>query len=192
MIKIIQSSRHFAQNGPTGITIHTGTRYFAAVLLQEWYEFTRYAAWFYAFPVILGAAAALAFGLPFALLGLLAMVLVAIRVLPMGRAERELNGQAVEIAAIKLFYKRENMDSEYRLQARSITRDDSSYSSFIGKTISPYEYTNEMAIAGEPNPVIDAMVTRLKKREIWAESYVKNRWSKLVKWRPLGAESNGY
>jgi len=134
LIKIIKNDRHFAQNGPTGIRIHTGTRYFAAVLLQEWYEFTKYLFWFWGVPVALWAAAwgGYALGLDDALCGALAasgvafMLAVTLRLIPFNLDDRELTGQAIEIAAIKLFYKRE-MESEYRIQARSMIRSDSPY-----------------------------------------------------------------
>jgi hypothetical protein len=196
MIRIIQSERHFAQNGPTGITIHTGTRYFAAVLLQEYYEFWRYAAWFYAVPVALGASVGFAFGLPYALIGLAVMMLVGMKILPFNLHERELTGQAIEIAAIKTFYGRENMDSEYRLQARSMIRNDSPYK-MKGywpniPSIDPAVYTNSMAISGEAQPSIDAMIALLKTKAAFAESYVQKHHDKLLKWEPLGAESKGY
>jgi hypothetical protein len=196
MTRIIQNERHFAQNGPTGITIHTGTRYFAAVLLQEYYEFWRYAMWFYAVPVALGAAAGFAFGLPYALIGLAVMMLVGMRILPFNLHERELTGQAIEIAAIKTFYGRENMDSEYRLQARSMIRNDSPYK-MKGywpdiPAIDPAAYTNDMAITGEAQPSIDAMILLLKTKAAFAERYVQKHHDKLLKWEPLGAESKGY
>lgn len=195
-IKIVNSERHFAQNGPTGITINTGTRYFAAVLLQEYYEFWRYAFWFYAVPVALGASAGFALGLPYALIGVAMMMLVGMKILPFNLHERELTGQAIEIAVIKTFYGRENMDSEYRLQARSMIRNDSPYKNKGYwpdiPAIDPVSYTNDMAIAGVTNDSIDAMVARLKSKQGPAEKYVKRHLPKLDKWRPLGEESKGY
>jgi len=203
-IKIVENDRHFAQNGPTGITINTGTRYFAAVLLQEWYEFVRYAAWFWGLPAIFFAAAGgtyfaglgnnVAAGLMGA--GLTFMILVSVRLLPFNVEDRELNGQAIEIAAIRLFYKRPNMDSEYRMQARSMIRSDSPY---VAKgywsdvePINPNLYTNEDARMGVPHPSIDRIISMLKARQPFAERYVKANWDKLEKWKPLGVGSLNY
>jgi hypothetical protein len=196
MIRIVKSERDFAQNGATGIVIHTGTRYFAAVLLQEYYEFWRYAFWFWLVPPLVGAIAAFAIGLPFALIGLAVMMLVGLKVLPFNLHERELMGQAIEIAAIKLFYGRSDMAGEYRLQARSLIRSDSPYK-LKGywpdiPAINPVSYTNEMAIAGVAEPSIDAMLIRLGEKAPAAEDYVRRHWSKLEKWRPIGAEDKGY
>ena len=196
MIKIVNAERHFAQNGPTGITINTGTRYFAAVLLQEYFEFWQYAMWFYAMPVVVGAAAGFALGLPFALIGLALMMVVGMKHLPLGLDKRELKGQAIELAAIKDFYGREDMESEYRMQARSMLRSDGSYKEkgYWPKipALDPYAYTNEMALAGEPNANIDAMVALLKTQASFAGGYVKKHRAKLAKWKPLGADSKGY
>ena len=204
LIKIIKNDRHFAQNGPTGIKIHTGTRYFAAVLLQEWYEFTKYLFWFWGVPVALWAAAwgGYALGLDDALCGALAasgvafMLAVTLRLIPFNLDDRELTGQAIEIAAIKLFYKRENMESEYRIQARSMVRSDSPY---VAKghwsdidPIDPNLYTNEDARMGTYHPSIERMVWRLKLRQPFAERYVKAHWADLIKWQPLGEGDRGY
>lgn len=204
LIKIIANNRHFAQNGPTGIRIHSGTRYFAAVLLQEWYEFTRYLFWFWGVPVALWAMAwcGYALGLDDALCGLVAasgvlfMLAVSVRLIPLNLDERELNGQAIEIAAIKLFYKRSDMEGEYRMQARSMIRADSPY---VAKgywrdvePVDPAAYTNEDAIVGKYHPSIERMVLRLKARQPFAERYVKKHWAKLEKWKPLGADGLGY
>lgn len=196
MIKIVKSQRDFAQNGATGITIHTGTRYFAAVLLQEYYEFWRYAFWFWLVPPVLGAVAGLTLGLPFALIGLAFMMLVGRKVLPFNLHDRELMGQAIEIAAIKLFYGRSDMAGEYRLQARSLIRSDSPYKAKGYwpdiPAIDPMLYTNEMAIAGVSDPSMDAMLVRLGEKSHAAEKYVRKHWSKLEKWRPMGEEDRGY
>lgn len=196
MIRIVRSDRDFAQNGATGIVIHTGTRYFAAVLLQEYFEFWRYAFWFWVMPMVVGAAAGFSFGLPFALVALPLMMLVGLKVLPFNLHDRELTGQAIEIAAIALFYARENMDSEYRLQARSLVRRDSPYKAKGYwpdiTAIDPAIYTNAMAIDGVPNPSVDAMIDRLKDKAAFAERYVQKHRAKLVKWKPLGEESKGY
>ena len=204
LIKIIKNDRHFAQNGPTGIRIHTGTRYFAAVLLQEWYEFTRYVFWFWGIPVALWAAAwgGYALGLDDALCGALAvsgvafMLLVTMRLVPFNLADRELTGQAIEIAAIKLLYKRPDMESEYRIQARSMIRSDSPY---VSKgywsdldPVDPSIYTNEDARMGTYHPSIARMVSRLKARQPFAERYVRKNMDRLVKWKPLGADGLGY
>lgn len=196
MIRIINSNRDFAQNGPAGIVIHTGTRYFAAVLLQEYYEFWRYAFWFWLVPPVIGAAAGYALGLPYALIGVALMLLVGRQVLPFNLHERELTGQAIEIAAIASFYGRKNMDSEYRLQARSLIRKDSPYK-HKGywpdiPAIDPTEYTNDMALAGVAHPSIDAMISKLKAREPFASRYVRKHRAKLAKWQPLGAGDCGY
>jgi hypothetical protein len=204
LIKIIKNDRHFAQNGPTGIKIHTGTRYFAAVLLQEWYEFTKYLFWFWGVPVALWAAAwgGYALGLDDALCGALAaagtlfMLAVTLRLIPFNLDDRELTGQAIEIAAIKLFYKRPDMESEYRIQARSMIRSDSPY---VAKgywsdvqPIDPNLYTNEDARLGTYHPSIASMVSRLKARQPFAERYVRKHRAKLQKWMPLGADGQGY
>lgn len=204
LLKIIKNDRHFAQNGPTGIKIHTGTRYFAAVLLQECYEFIRLAFWFWGVPVALWAAALVgyALGLDNALCGALAaagvafMMAVTLRLIPLNLDDRELNGQAIEIAAIKLFYGRKDMASEYRMQARSMIRSDSPY---IAKgywpdidPIDPNLYTNEDARMGTYHPSIERMVSRLKLRQPFAERYVKAHWKHLVKWQPLGEGDRGY
>ena len=195
-IKIIKSDRDFAQNGATGIVIHTGTRYFAAVLLQEYYEFWRYAFWFWLVPPVVGVAAGYTLGWPYALIGLAVMMLVGLKVLPFNLHERELTGQAIEIAAIAKFYGRKNMDSEYRLQARSLVRNDSPYKKKGYwpdiPAIDPASYTNNMAIAGVANTSVDAMITRLKTKEPFATRYVKKHYVKLEKWRPMGEESKGY
>lgn len=195
-IKIVNDKNHFAINNPRGIVIHTGTRYFAAVLLQEYYEFWKYAFWFWLVPTIIAALAGLTLGFPYALIGLSTMLLVSLRVLPFNLHERELTGQAIEIAAIANFYGRQNMDSEYRMQARSMIRKDSPYK-LRGywpdiPAIDPNEYTKEMAIAGESHPSIDKMIERLKKKAQISEAYVQKHWAKLVKWRKMGDESQGY
>lgn len=200
LIKIIKSDKHFAQNGPTGIRIHTGTRYFAAVLLQEWFEFIRYAFWFWGVPVAIFAVSGglYAYGIKLALWGVLAgvafMVLVGSKTIKF--ADRELNGQAIEIAAIKLFYERKDMESEYRLQARSMVRSDSPY---MRKgywpdiePVDPNIYANTDAINGTYHPSIERMVSWLKAREPFAERYVKKHRTKLEKWKPLGPEGLGY
>ena len=196
MIKIVKSERDFAQNGATGIVIHTGTRYFAAVLLQEYYEFWRYAFWFWLVPPVVGVATGYILGLPFALIGLAVMMLVGLKLLPFNLHDRELTGQAIEIAAIKLFYKRADMQGEYRLQARSLIRSDSPYKAKGYwpdiPAIDPVSYTNDMAIACIPNTSIDAMIERLKNKSVAADNYVTKHWSKLEKWRYFGAESKGY
>lgn len=196
LINIVNSERDFAQNGATGIVIHTGTRYFAAVLLQEYYEFWRYAFWFWLVPPVVGVAAGYILGLPFALIGLVIMMLVGLKVLPFNLHERELTGQAIEIAAIKLFYKRADMQGEYRLQARSLIRSDSPYKAKGYwpdiPAIDPVSYTNDMAIAGVSEPSIDAMLVRLGEKAPEAEKYVKRHWSKLEKWRYFGEEDKGY
>lgn len=204
LIKIIKNDRHSAQNGPTGIRIHTGTRYFAAVLLQEWYEFTRYAFWFWAIPVTFWVAAwaGYALGLDDALCGALAasgtlfMLAVTLRLVPFNLEDRELTGQAIEIAAIKLFYKRSDMESEYRMQARSMIRSDSSYVSkghwSDVEPVNPTLYTNEDARMGTHHPSIEKMVSRLKARQPFAERYVRANMDKLEKWGPLGAGGLGY
>jgi len=162
MINIVTSDRDFAQNGPTGIVIHTGTRYFAAVLLQEYYEFWRYAFWFWAVPVVLGAALGFAFGPLYVLAAVPFMLLVGRKIIPFNLHERELTGQAIEIAAIKDFYGRQDMTDEYRLQARSMVRSDSSYKEKGYwpdiPAIDPVVYTNAMAVAGISEPSIDAMI----------------------------------
>jgi hypothetical protein len=195
-IKIINNEKHFAQNKPTGIVIHTGTRYFAATLLQEYYEFWRYAFWFWVVPVIISVAAGAVLGLPYALIGTAVMALVAFGFLPFNLHERELTGQAIEIAAIEKFYGRKDMESEYRLQARSMIRKDHSYK-LRGfwpdiPAINPDEYTNEMAFAGKPHPSIDAMIVLLKSKSAFAEGYVQKHQAKLIKWKPLGAGDCGY
>lgn len=196
MIRIINSSGQKAQNGPTGITIETGTRYFAAVLLQEYYEFWRYAFWFWVVPVVIAAAAGFFLGLPYALIGVAVMLLVGRKILPFNLHERELTGQAIEIAAIKVFYGRLNMDSEYRLQARSLIRKDSPYKAKgywpDVPAIDPAAYTNEMALAGVSEPSIDKIISKLKAKAPFAERYVKKHWEKLRGWRTLGEESHGY
>lgn len=196
MIKIVQSERDFAQNGPAGIVIHTGTRYFAAVLLQEYYEFWRYAFWFWAVPAIVGIALGWLFGWPYALIALPIMMLVGMKVLPFNLHERELTGQAIEIAAIELFYGRKDMVGEYHLQARSLIRSDSPYKAKGYwpdiPAIDPSAYTNAMALAGTPHPSIDAMIAKLQSKAALADSYVKKHSAKLEKWRPLGAGDCGY
>lgn len=200
LIKIIKSDRHFAQNGPTGIRIHTGTRYFAAVLLQEWFEFVRYAFWFWGVSAAIFAVSGglYAYGIKLALWGVLAgvafMVLVGSKTIKF--ADRELNGQAIEIAAIQHFYGRKAMESEYRLQARSMIRSDSPYV-LKGywpdvEPIDPNLYTNADAMAGTYHPSIERMVHRLKAREPFAKRYVLANWDKLEKWAPLGVDGLGY
>ena len=192
-IKIVNSERDFAQNGPTGITINTGTRYFAAVLLQEYYEFWRYAFWFWVAPAAIAVAGYFIYPL-LSLASLILMVLVGSKTIKF--EDREAMGQAIEIAAIKVFYGRLNMDSEYRLQARSLIRKDSPYKakgywSDI-PAIDPAAYTNDMAIAGVSEPSIDKMISKLKAKAPAAERYVKKHYVKLEKWRPMGEESKGY
>lgn len=203
-IKVIDSDRHFAQNGPTGIKISNGTRYFAAVLLQEWYEFVRFAAWFWGLPAFVWALAGASYFLggadqvTYGLLatGLVLMLLVSMGIVPFDRDERELNGQAIEIAAIQHFYGRKAMESEYRLQARSMIRSDSPYV-LKGywpdvEPIDPNLYTNADAMTGTYHPSIERMVHRLKAREPFAKRYVLANWNKLEKWAPLGPGGLGY
>jgi hypothetical protein len=206
-IKIINDrSSELAQNTAMGIRIATGTRYFAAVLLQEHYECIRYMAWFWTYPLLIATGAIIAhyFGyvIPINLsLGLAAsalaiMMAVARGLLPFNKDASELMGQAVEIAAIEHFYQRGDMTTEYRLQARSMIRMDSSYSQRgywpdIEK-IDPAVFTNADVIAGTLNASIDAMVALLETKRGNAKSYVDANLKRLTKWRPLGEESKGY
>lgn len=200
-IKIVQNpNRENAHNGPLGVTIDTGTRYFAAVLLQEVYEGLRGMLWMW-LPFFATIAAAFLLGQPmYSVAAIGWLMLVAFEAIPlrMFREKRELMGQAIEIAAIKLFYKRKNMDTEYKLQARSIIRRDSPYVKLgffksIG-TVDPTTYTTFDAVALRPEPAVDAMIELLKSVAPEAERYVlkKSNWKKLEKWRPLGAKSKGY
>lgn len=200
-IKIVQNpNRENAHNGPTGVTIDTGTRYFAAVLLQEVFEGARQMAWMWLpfFTIIAGAF--IAGQHIYSVAAIVWIMLVAFEAIPlrMFQEKRELMGQAIEIAAIKLFYKRENMETEYYLQARSIIRQDSSYvkKGFFKKigTVNPSEYRSFEAVDLKPHPAIEAMIIELMSVAPEAEKYVlkKRNWKKLEKWRPLGAESKGY
>jgi hypothetical protein len=105
-------------------------------------------------------------------------------------------GQAIEIAAIRWLYERPDMESEYRLQARSMIRSDSSYSALgLWKDIpriDPFVYTNDDALAGTPNEAIEKMVASLKSLQPEAADYVWANMSRLRAWRPLGEESKGY
>lgn len=200
-IKIVQNpNRENAHNGPTGVTIDTGVRYFAAVLLQEVFEGARQMAWMWLpfFAIIAGAF--IAGQHIYSIAAIVWIMLVAFEAIPlrMFQEKRELMGQAIEIAAIKLFYKRENMETEYYLQARSIIRQDSSYvqKGFFKKigTVNPSEYRSFEAVDLKPHPSVESMVELLKSVAPEAEKYVlkKRNWKKLEKWRPLGAESKGY
>lgn len=200
-IKIVQNpNRENAHNGPLGVTIDTGTRYFAAVLLQEVYEGARQMLWMW-LPFFAVIAAAFLLGQPMysiAAIGWLALVAFEAIPLKMFREKRELRGQAIEIAAIRLFYKRENMETEYYLQARSIIRQDSSYvkKGFFKKigTVDPSAYRAGDAAKMKPHPAVESMIELLKSVAPESERYVlkKSNWKKLEKWRPLGAESKGY
>lgn len=202
-IKIVNETRHSAQNSLTGVRITTGTRYFAAVLAQEVYEARRFMAWGW-LPFF--ALAALAWLLPIEIgqrIGVLAtamvwLLLVGKQVLPIRYAQerRELMGQAIEIAAIKLIYERPDMESEYFLQARSMVRNDSPYKQrgFWPDipAIDPAGYTNTEALALVNEPSIAAMVALLKEQQSKAEAYVTARSAKIAGWRGLGAEDLGY
>ena len=128
-IKIVKASHHEAHNGPLGVRITTGTRYFASVLLQEVYEGRRFMAWFW-LPTLAFVIAAVITGIYW--IG----AAVPVWMLAIGKSllptrgmlgKRELMGQAIEIAAIDILYGRKNMEMEYLLQARSMVRDDSGY-----------------------------------------------------------------
>ena len=200
-IKIIENRKsEQAWNGPTGVKIATGTRYFAAVLAQETYEGARLMAWFW-LPAIAIAVAAFAFGHPMYSLAAIAWIaLNSFGAIPLKfmRERRETMGQAIEIAAIKLFYKRppEMMEFEYRIQARSIVRRDASYISQKGfykdiEPIDPTVITNQY-LRTDTHPSIEAMIAKLQAKSPAAEKYVLKHWAKLEKWRPLGEESKGY
>ena len=203
-IRIRDDARHYAQNGPTGIRIQSGTRYFAAVLLQERYEFSRYLFWFWGVPMAFWCVAIGAWwwggdrdhAMVLASAGVLFMLCVALRLLPWNLADRELDGQAIEIAAIRLFYNRADMEGEYRMQARSMVRADSPY---VAKgywrdvmRVDPQFYSNEDAKAGVVHPGIERMVAMLKSRQGFAERYVRSNMAQLQRWRPMGAEDCGY
>jgi hypothetical protein len=200
-IKIVENpNRENANNGPLGVTIDTGTRYFAAVLLQEVREGLLQMLWFWGPPILIAGAAFL-LGQPlYAIAAIVWMMLISFEAIPFKYAleRRELRGQATEIAAIKLFYKRENMNAEYYLQARSIIRQDSSYvkKGFFKKigTVDPSAYRAGDAAKMKPHAAVEAMIELLKSVAPEAERYVlkKSNWKKLEKWRPLGAESKGY
>jgi hypothetical protein len=202
-IKIVQNpNRENAHNGPTGVTIDTGTRYFAAVLLQEAREGLLQMLWFWGPPILIAGAAFL-LGQPlYAIAAIVWMMLVAFEVIPFRYflERRELRGQATEIAAIKLFYARppKMMEAEYYLQARSIIRQDSSYvkKGFFKKigTVDPSAYRAGDAAKMKPHAAVEAMIELLKSVAPEAEKYVlkKSNWKKLEKWRALGAESKGY
>ena len=200
-IKIVENpNRENAHNGPLGVTIDTGTRYFAAVLLQEVYEGLRGMLWMW-MPFFAIIAAAFLLDQPmYSIAAIVWLMLVAFEAIPlrMFQEKRELMGQAIEIAAIKLFYKRENMDTEYYLQARSIIRQDSSYvtKGFFKKigTVDPSAYRAGDAVKMKPHAAVEAMIALLKSVAPEAEQYVlkKRNWKRLEKWRPLGAESKGY
>lgn len=190
-IRIQQANSHQATNGPFGVDINTGTRYFAAVLLQEVYEARRYMAWYW-LPLIPVFVAALFFGI-FALSAApIWMLLAGRQVLPFTsvREDRELFGQALEIAAIEHFYQRPDMAKEYRLQARSMLLETSSYKekgfwSSIPAIPATVQWSDE-------NASIDAMVDLLKTRAGEAKAYVADNIDSLTEWRPLGDESQGY
>lgn len=202
-IKIVTEARHSAQNSLTGVRITTGTRYFAAVLAQEVYEARRFMAWGWLPFLMLGALAGL---LPLEIgprIGVFASALVWLmlagkQVVPFrsSREKREVMGQAIELAAIRLIYERPNMESEYRLQARSMVRSDSPYKAkgFWPDipALDPTVYTNTEALALMDHPSVTAMIALLKEQQADAEAYVRARAKTLIKWRALGEESLGY
>lgn len=204
-ITIEKADHHRAQNGPVGVSITTGTRYFAAVLLQEVYEAKRYMAWYWGGALAIAGFSAivhLATGLDGQTTGITGfavaamwMILVGKHVFPFNSWKRELMGQAIEIAAIRWLYERPDMESEYRLQARSMIRSDGVYAGlgyWPDMRVDPMQYTNDDAIAGTPNDAIEKMVALLKDKQPEAADYVWANMALLKKWRPLGDESKGY
>lgn len=192
-IRIHNSPAHKASNGPTGIDISTGTRYFAAVLLQEYYEGTRLMAWTW-IPFLILSAAAIFLEPYVAALAIIWMIITTQELIPTRRMreERELMGQAIEIAAIFDFYDlpESGQEFEYRLQARSMVRVNSPYTK---KGFWPRIPRIPVTVTVlEPNESIDTMVAMLKAKMPEARRYVAKHHKKLAKWRPLGAESLGY
>ncbi len=202
-IRIENSTAHLAQNSPSGVHITTGCRYFAAVLAQEVYEGRRFMAWAWLpFFALCAAAGALPIEVSqrigIIVLATIWLILVARQAIPFRgmRQRRELMGQAIEIAAIKLIYARPDMETEYYLQARSIIRDDSSYKA-MGfwpdiDSISPVGYTNDDALALVPDASILKMVALLKSVAPRAEAYVNANKDKIMSWVSLGDGSKGY
>ena len=191
-IKIVKADHHEAHNGPVGVWITTGTRYFAAVLLQEIYEARRFMAWFW-LPTLAFAIAAAVTGIYW--IG----AAVPVWMLAVGKSllptkgmlgQRELMGQAIEIAVIEMLYKRENMNMEYLLQARSMVREDSSYAK---KGLWPDIPKIPVSVNFDSgHPSIMTMARRLHAAQPKARAYVLDHIEQLRKWRPMGAESKGY
>jgi hypothetical protein len=160
-VRVIQDrSRYLAQNGPFGVRITTGVHDFAAVMMQEIYEGRRYMVWYW-LPAIAFAVLAALTRPEIAFLSVVWMLAVGRNWLPIGLDRRELMGQAIELAAIRLFYPPRDMDLEYRLQARSLLVTTNSYKRkgmFKGlPAVDPSEVR-----PGETNASIDRMIEWLK------------------------------
>jgi hypothetical protein len=160
-VRIIQDrARYLAQNGPFGVRITTGVNDFAAVMMQEIYEARRYMAWYW-LPAIVFAVIAALTQTEIAILCPAWMVAVGRNWLPLGLDRREMMGQAIELAAIRLFYPLRDMDLEYRLQARSLLVTTNSYKRKGMFKELPAIDPSEVR-PGETNPAIEQMITWLK------------------------------
>lgn len=196
-VRIVEDrSRHKATNGPLGVSITTGTRYFAATLAQEVYEGQRYMGWYWS-GVLLFALLAGFIHPAFGVGALLWATLVGRHQLPTraNRERRELMGQAIEIAAIRKIYGRPDMLTEYRLQARSIIRVDSSYKQyrmFQGFDLDPNAYTNADIMAGATHPQVEAFILVLLSFDEAATKWVDANADWIIAAMPLGDDSHGY
>lgn len=162
-VRIIEDrARYRAQNGPFGVVMTTGVNDFAAVMMQEIYEARRYMAWYWLPAIALAIVAA--FTHP--AVGALAvawMLLVGRQFIPFAKSldRREMMGQAIELAAIQLFYPLRNMELEYRLQARSLLLSTNSYKRKGMFKDLPAVDRADLA-PGQENDAVREMVRRLK------------------------------
>jgi hypothetical protein len=187
---------HKAQNGPLGVNIATGTRYFAAVLAQEVYEASRYMAWYW-LPTILFAVAAFLIDPMIGIAAPIWMLLVGRQWVPtLAKLERrELIGQAIEIACIRDFYGRKNMASEYALQARSIIVSTSSYAKkgmFKTLIIEPDEYTPQDAVNSKFHASIAVMIALLRAVDSEATQWTWKYEKEIRSYMPIGEYDRGY
>lgn len=125
-IRIKNTTKYIAQNGPLGVKMSTSVRNFTAVLAQEVYEGWRYMFWYWVPFLALLTCAVLFFWehQPWAVLPSMLWIVIAGQAkVPTiwERQRRELMGQAVEIAAIGYLYGGD-VDAEIDRQTPGILR----------------------------------------------------------------------
>lgn len=208
--KTVHAGYHLANNRPFFVKISTGCSYYAAVRAQEVYECIRNTGWFTGGALaagmigagvpLLAGASLVAVGLG-SFLSMAATGLVAGRTLYPTRAirdRRELMGQAIETAAVKLVYNADPRSVELNLfrNAASIARPNSSYQrkgmfaelrGLPWESMSMYHYRR-----GDEVPArIGLAMQMLRECQQEAEEWVERHRPLLMKWRyTAGADSS--